>query len=125
MHSSLERNVKIISISIEILSLLFSCGLTCHTISCFYPSFKRTVHPGDFENKCLLQNACPLIRYFKTDKVQTKAETIERTMKWQGSSSKRLFFIIAGVYSSLERSVQIISISIEILSLLFSCGLTC
>ena len=55
-----------------------------------YTSFKRTVHLSDFENMCFPLNACLLSRLFQTGKVQTKAETMERSMRWQGSISKHL-----------------------------------
>ena len=55
-----------------------------------YTSFKQTVNPSDFGNKRFLLNACLLSRLFQTGKVQTKGETIERNMRWQRSSSKRL-----------------------------------
>ena len=68
---------------------------------------KPTVHLSEFENKCFPLNANLLGRLFQTGKIQTKTETMEQNMRWQGSSSKRLFLRIAGVYSLLERSETI------------------
>ena len=41
-------------------------------------------------------NACLLSKIFQIGKVQTKAETIERYMRCQGSSSKRLCLELLG-----------------------------
>ena len=55
-----------------------------HPVDWPYISFKRVVHPRDFENKRFVRNACLLSRLFQTGKVQTKAETIERNVRWEG-----------------------------------------
>ena len=68
-------------------------------------SSKRTMHSNDFENKSFQLNACLLGRIFQTRKVQTKAETIEGTMRWQESSSKKFTFRIVWMHNSLKRSV--------------------
>ena len=61
-----------------------------------YTSFKQTVHPNDFENKSFMLNTCLLSGRFQTDKKQTKAETIEQDVRWQGLSSKHLFLELLG-----------------------------
>ena len=60
------------------------------------PFFQANCAPSDFENKRLPLNACLLGGLFLTGKVQTKSETIEWHMRWQGSSSKRLFLNCQG-----------------------------
>ena len=62
----------------------------------YFSSFKRTVHASDSENKRFLLNACLLSRGFQIGKVETKAETTERNVSLQRSSSKHLFSELQG-----------------------------
>ena len=67
-----------------------------HKHGSFYTSFKRAVHPIDFEIQHFPLEACHLSRLFQTGKGQTKAETIKQNMIWQWSSSNRLFLELPG-----------------------------
>ena len=65
-------------------------------------SFKRIVHPSDFENNPFLPNTCLLSKRFKTGKVQTKVQTKERNMGWKWSRSKRLYLELPGCIVRLK-----------------------
>ena len=43
-------------------------------------------------------NACLLIGHFQTGKIQTKAETMEQNMKWQGAKQQAFISRTAGVH---------------------------
>ena len=64
------------------------------------------MHPSDFESKRCPLNACLLSGLRQTSKVQTKAEIIERNVRWQESSSKRLVLELPGCTVRLNGGVK-------------------
>ena len=68
----------------------------------FYTSFKRTVHPSNFENKHFLLNACLFSRVSSSRQGTNKGSDNGMKYEVQVSNSKSLFLDLPGCIVSLK-----------------------